>query len=50
MGMLKYEYSRVQQQRVQQGKHPKRDIKVYILRKAGLDRDVTGVPRGMPAV
>ena len=50
MGMLKYEYSHVQQQKSSARKtHPKRGIKVYILRKAGLGRDVTGVPRGIGA-
>ena len=51
MGMLKYEYSHVQQQKSSARKtHPKRCIKVYILRKAGLGRDVTGVPRGIARV
>ena len=50
MGMLKYEYSHVQQQKSSARKtHPKRGIKIYILRKAGLGRDVTGVPRGIGA-
>ena len=32
---------------VSKKKHPKRDITVYILRKAGLGHDITGVQRGI---
>ena len=47
MGMLKCEIVEFSSKEFSKKTHPKRDIKVYILRKAGLDRDITGVPRGM---